>query len=257
MDSLLVDKLKRFSTIDFMNMKLETLFTNRRDIKYIISIDRLDAILEKLVDHYDLLVRAEKGYAQYHTGYFDTDEFSLYQDHHRGKGNRSKIRVRTYEDGASYLEVKQKSNTGLTLKRRLPIDRRGFQLSDYSSFIEASMGPSGMDYSEKLEVTYQRITFFSKQKIEKITLDFGLTYTLGNVLFPLHGLLIGESKGVGQAHSFFNNYMRSLRVHTSSFSKYCFGVANLEATVKSNNFKPLLRRVKKIEQSNAISSILS
>jgi len=240
-----------------MDMKLETLFTNRRDIKYVISIDRLDSILQYLVDHYDLLVREEKGYTQYHTGYFDTDQFSLYQDHHRGKGNRSKIRVRTYEDGVSYLEVKQKSNTGLTFKHRVPIDREGFQVSDYSSFIEAYMGPSGMDYSEKLEVTYQRITLFSKQKAEKITLDFGLTYTLGNVLFPLSGLLLGESKGVDQAYSFFNNYMRTLRIHPSSFSKYCFGVANLEASVKSNNFKPLLRQVKKTEHSNAISSILS
>ena len=257
MDSLLVDKLKRFSSIDFMDMKSETLFTNRRDIKYVISIDRLDVILEKLVDHYDLLVRAEKGYAQYHTGYFDTDEFSLYQDHHRGKGNRSKIRVRTYEDGASYLEVKQKSNTGLTLKRRVPISREGFQLSDYSSFIEASMGPSGMDYSEKLEVTYQRITFFSKQKIEKITLDFGLTYKLGDTVLSLAGLLLGESKGIHQSHSFFNNYMRQARIHSASFSKYCYGIANLEASVKSNNFKPLIRQVQKIIQSNAITSNIS
>jgi len=240
-----------------MDMELETLFTNRRDIKYVISIDRLGSILEELADHYDLLVRAEKGYAQYHTVYFDTDQFNLYQDHHRGKGNRDKIRVRTYEDGASYLEVKRKNNSGLTFKDRVLVDPEGFQLSNYYSFIDSSMDRLGMDFSEKLEVTYERLTFYSKQKTEKITLDIGLTYKMGDVLFPLSGLLLGESKGVGQAHSFFNNYMRTLRVHPSSFSKYCFGVANLEASVKSNNFKPLLKQVKKIEYSNAISSILS
>ena len=238
-----------------MDLELETIFTNRRDIKYVISIDRLESILESLVGHYDLLVRAEKGYAKYHTVYFDTDQFNLFQDHHRGKGNRNKIRVRTYEDGARYLEVKRKNNSGLTFKDRVSIDPTGFQLSNYHSFIDASMDRSGMDFSEKLEVTYQRITFYSKQKTEKITLDIGLTYKVGDVLFPLNGLLLGESKGVDHAHSFFNNYMRSLRILPSSFSKYCFGVANLEPRVKSNNFKPLLRQVQKIVHLNAAGPI--
>lgn len=235
-----------------MDMELETLFTNRRDIKYVISIDKLGSILEDLVGHYDLLVRSQKGYAKYHTVYFDTDQFNLYQDHHRGKGSRNKIRVRTYEDGARYLEVKRKNNSGLTFKDRVSVDSKGFQLSNYYGFIDASMDRSGMDFSEKLEVTYQRITFYSKEKTEKITLDIGLTYKLGNVLFPLNNLLLGESKGVGHAHSFFNNYMRTMRIKPSSFSKYCYGIANLEATVKSNNFKPLIRKVEKIVKANTI-----
>ncbi len=257
MDTPLVDKLKRYSSIDFIDMRGEILFTNRRDIKYVISIDRLDGILEDLVDHYEILVREGKGYAKYHTAYFDTNEFSLYQDHHIGKGHRSKIRVRTYEDGESFLEVKRKSNTGLTLKHRVPIELDGFHLGKYVDFIESSLDQSCKEFSEKLEVTYQRITFYSRQKTEKITLDFGLTYKLGDTVLSLAGLLLGESKGIHQSHSFFNNYMRQARIHSASFSKYCYGIANLEPTVKSNNFKPLIRQVQKIIQSNAITSNIS
>ncbi len=257
MDALIIDKLKRFSSIDFMDMDFDTLFANRRDIKYVISIDRLDGILEDLVNNYDILVRDGKGYAKYNTAYFDTNQFGLYHDHHNGKGHRNKLRLRTYEDGASFLEVKRKSNTGLTLKHRVPIERDGFYLGKYADFIQSSLNQSCKDFSEKLEVTYQRITFYSRQKTEKITLDVGLTYKLGDTVLSLEGLLLGESKGMHQSHSFFNNYMRQARIHSTSFSKYCYGIANLEASVKSNNFKPLIRQVQKIIQSNAITSNIS
>ena len=61
-------------------------------------------------------------------------------------------------------------------------------------------------------------------------------------------IILVESKGIVHKYSFFNRLMREMKIRPVSFSKYCFGLSNLEQHLKKNNFKPLNRKVEKFQK---------
>jgi hypothetical protein len=223
-------QLSRFEQIDFSSMNHQLFYKERRDTKFAFPIQEFNAILASLENQYVLLVHNDKACVGYSTLYYDTDNLQSYMAHHNGRGNRKKLRVRTYQDGNSFYEIKTKTNTGLTVKERN---------TEVSSAFD--------DLTPQLKVNYNRITLYDKAFQEKLTFDFNLSFSKGESQLNLQSVVIGESKKMKGSSSFFVETMKKKRIKKTSYSKYCFGMALLCKEIKKNNFK---MTIKKIQQLN-------
>jgi hypothetical protein len=240
------DICEGFSRVLFSDLPSELLLSNRKDLKYIIDNDSFLLIFEKLKGDYDILVNDGNSRLEYKTQYYDTADFRFYSDHQRGKLPRQKIRTRTYQDGKSFLEIKSKDNKGFTRKVRNEIDISTFVINDYAAFIYDSIGFKVLPLLKTLTVNYKRVSLYDKNRTEKITFDFFYNADHHERTYERTQMVLVESKGLNHKHSLFNLLMHDMRISPISFSKYCFGLSNLESCLKINNFMPLLKTVKKI-----------
>ncbi len=106
---------------------------NRTDRKYWFHRSYLVDILADVVQDYYILEVDKERNLPYSTTYYDTKNDDMYDNHHRGKMNRYKIRRRNYiSTKSSFLEVKFKSNKGRTIKvrRTSEYDNIGFDKDD-------------------------------------------------------------------------------------------------------------------------------
>lgn len=230
--------LNEFTVIDFLSIKPELLFSERRDTKFIFHRSELQSIIDSLVNEYQLVVHYGKYTQTYSTIYYDSPELKYYLAHHNGHGNRMKMRTRTYENGTSFFEVKQKTNKGLTLKER---------------YTSAESKLDGLH--PQLEVSYERITLYDKSFQEKVTVDFNLQFLGGERKLGYQELVIVESKKMKNSYSPFMQLMKEKRIENVSMSKYCLGVVSLFNHVKKNNFKKLIHNIHKLNNNkNGIST---
>jgi hypothetical protein len=95
---------------------------------------------------------------------------------------------------------------------------------------------------------YTRITLVSTQRLERVTLDLGLTYGTDKQRADLPGIVVAEVKYVGARHeSAFAAVMHERHLRSTSFSKYCMGVSLLYPAVKHNRFKAKQRLVARVQ----------
>jgi len=95
----------------------------RIDTKFVIHGQQLQGFLAEMSAHYNVLMIGGQSLHPYETLYFDTPEYQLYMMHHNGKRHRFKLRCRKYvNSGISFFEVKTKTNSCRTVKKRLQID---------------------------------------------------------------------------------------------------------------------------------------
>ena len=234
-----------FSVLDFSEIPSELLLSNRKDLKYLINKELVQYLFDRLKGEYCIQAKSGKTLSSYTSRYYDTEDFLFYSDHHRGKLNRQKVRTRTYEDGKSFLEIKQKDNKGLTHKSRTEIDDAAFLIENYSSFLD-NIGGYKQPLEEKLRVQYDRITLYHKSMNEKLTFDFSYHVDFDQRSFRINNIVMVESKGLNHGTSFFNLLMKEMKIHSVSFSKYCFGLINIYSSLKHNNFIPLQKKINKI-----------
>jgi len=222
---------------------------NRIDTKYVIHVDQLAQALKTLSTRYRVLEISQHRLHAYRNLYYDTPEFDLFAQHHRGMRDRYKVRCREYVDtGLTYMEVKRKNNRNRTIKSRLqipefidllPLDRSDF-LREYFPFDPQSLNPV-------LWNDFHRITLVSKFAIERLTLDINLGFSDGWNRFGLPGVAVVEVKQDGfSSLSDFMIHMRSLGVQPQRFSKYCMGISIFNPEIKANNFKPRTLLVERI-----------
>ncbi len=80
--------------------QMQARLMNRVDTKFLVPAYLLDACLRGLEHHYSILEIDGRRRFTYDTLYFDTPERQLYLDHHNGKLNRFKLRIRHGRDAA-------------------------------------------------------------------------------------------------------------------------------------------------------------
>ncbi len=113
--------LERFKPISLEEMDSVRLM-NRTDTKFMIGRQQLEQLLDSLGDNYRVLEVEGVRLSRYKTLYYDTPEFMCYRQHHSGKRNRFKVRKREYvESHISFLEYKEKTNKGRTIKSRIKL----------------------------------------------------------------------------------------------------------------------------------------
>lgn len=249
--------LKKFEPISLEEMDTVKLL-NRADTKYLLNQDKLIPVLEQLAHHYRILEIEGKRYNNYKSLYFDTEDFRLYFDHHRGKLNRTKIRYRQYLDSElCFLEVKLKTNKGKTEKERIRRkDTDGLTgEADFSErskkFLEEVTRIPVSELRHKLNNYFTRLTFVHKYCKERLTIDLNLRFDNANASAPLHNLIIAELKQEKfSSRSDFITIMKKEKIYPSGFSKYCIGTLLLNPHLKRNSFKPKLLMLNKLLHGN-------
>ncbi len=246
----LLTRLENLEAIRLSEMDQAALL-DRTDTKYLLSEAQLFRILPHLSEHYRILEIDGRRLHRYRTLYFDTPDMALYRQHHNGRRDRYKVRQRAYVDSDQiFLEIKHKVNADTTLKSRMQAPALSTQITpEARAFLQTHYPYPTEMLDARLLNTFQRITLVSKQRIERLTIDVGLSLLWDDVHVSLAGIAIAEVKQNGfSTESEFIRQMRALGVRATGFSKYCIGVAMLYPEIKHNNFKPQLGRIARLEE---------
>ena len=226
---------------------------NRTDTKFVATLDQLAAFLTAVKGKYFIQQIGDKRIAEYHTTYFDTDDYEMYRMHHAGRCVREKIRVRTYLDSDdTFLEVKNKNNHGRTKKKRITVGGVHTLHSEHENvvpFLSKVAWYRLEEVSPVIENWFNRITLVNYGKTERLTIDFNLRFhhLKSNGRHELKRVAIIELKRDGNVPSPALDLLRETRIKRSGFSKYCIGSALTHSGLKSNNFKERLIMINKME----------
>lgn len=233
-----------------LNAKAEML--QRRDNKYVVREDALRRAVAELARHFDILEIDGKREFGYDTCYFDDPALTSYFDHHRHRRQRCKVRIRKYIDaGLCFVEVKLKSKRNITIKKRLayPLDKYGvLDESAWTHIRSVYRDLYGRDFEQALEpaveMSYQRMTLVAKMGDERMTIDRGLVFKGATCSRAVDaGTFIVETKSAN-ANGIADKILRALHQHpTKRCSKYCVGMATLQAAHKHNNFLMAMRKL--------------
>lgn len=235
-----LNTLNFFDTIPLSYLQDKAPLLNRKEIKFIVPIALLDSVLNDCKDEYYLLKINNESIFRYSTNYYDTMDLQLYFDHHKGKGNRYKIREREYvQSDLKYVEIKTKTNKNQTTKYRKEIkdwlEAKDF-IQDHTKILES-------DLHQSLYSEYTRITLLHKEKKEKITLDFNLGFYEEQKSIQYNNIVIAEVKAEKIMAIHFNEIMKKYKIRSGSLSKYCLGLVSLHPKLKKNNFKMMFNQI--------------
>lgn len=210
---------------------------DRYDSKYLVGKYDLLALLTNLPAEYSALEINHQHQFSYRTLYFDSSDWRNYHDHHNGKLNRQKIRIRHYSSTNSvFLERKRKQKKGNSIKDRIEL-----------------LEPNAQQYLSKeliprLWVNYKRITLLDYKNHERITIDSDIEYISNqdskNTVKLKDAAIIEIKTNSPSLSSPFQLRLKEQGFRKFSISKYCTGVSLLFGSeVKHNNFKPNLRKI--------------
>lgn len=239
--------LQTFRPISLSEMDKVALM-KRTDTKFVVPSGLLPDILLTIRENYRVLTIDENRTMTYASEYFDTKDCTFYKDHHNGRANRVKVRIRNYvESGLFYLEVKLKNGKGITNKKRIALNSFEKELSETSRAFIEKVTKEQFDLSAILMNTFQRITLVSIKDQERVTIDMSLSFQAGNEHKSMDELVIIELKQAKfNRKSKLVKSLSAFRINPFSISKYCIGMLSLDPTLKHNAFKQKLRTVQKI-----------
>lgn len=238
-----IGKFEPISLAEMDGVKL----MNRTDRKYWFNTSHLTEILVDISDQYYLLEVDGERNMPYATTYYDTPADAMYNNHHRGKMNRYKIRRRNYlSTNSSFLEVKFKSNKGRTVKVRRKSCYNSSEFDPQDCAFIATNSPYTCDQLEKvLENQFKRLMLVSKAMNERCTIDSELHFMGTAAEAHVDSLVIVEVKTDGRSHSAIIDALNKRRLKPSGFSKYCVGRSIVDSTLKINRFKKKHRAIEK------------
>jgi len=222
-------------------------FLNRFDTKYVLRVNNAFDFLNEIQQNYSLLQINDEIIQSYRTVYFDTPDLHCFNLHHNKRANRFKFRTRHYlSNGKIFNEIKQKLNTGKTVKFRQRRD--GMEnIAEFDGDFASLMHNNNYNFetlTPSLFVFFNRITLLNKYFPERMTMDFGLKYGFNKEEFVLNNTVIVELKRERSPdRTVSQDFFRKICKTPSSFSKYAIGVTLTHEEAKKNRFLP---RVKKL-----------
>lgn len=227
---------------------------DRVDSKYVTHVSKAIEFLSLLKDDFYIQIINGNYLAKYITVYYDTNAIDYYRHHQTGRMNRQKIRVRNYSDTqTAFVEVKNKNNKGRTSKIRVScLPDKEIQLNQFDDFITDKCLFSSEDLSPHVQNTFLRVTLLNKQRTERLTIDFDLSFQNKRTNFSsnLHHLGLIELKQQGHMHSKAKEILRLLGIKSKGLSKYCVGCALTNPMVSTNNIKRKINYINKLREKN-------
>ena len=162
MDNLNLSSFDKISLDEMNGVSL----MKRVDTKFILTESQLLKVFSKIRKEYKVLEIDNERLMQYSTLYFDTQNKKCFKEHHNGKLNRYKIRMRKYlVSDICFLEVKKKNNLGITNKTRRQIkDFETILSSDSKEFIYNSQ-INDLLLEPALYNNFNRITLVNKKQV--------------------------------------------------------------------------------------------
>lgn len=245
------DTLSRFKPVSLERLNSLRLM-KRMDKKYVFNINKLDELLNKIKDYYEVLEIDNEQIFEYQTDYFDTPNLETYLTHHNKRLNRYKIRLRHYVvNDKTFLEIKKKTNKKRTIKKRIESVKLDTVNDESLNFIKSNVNIETGNLTKSITNSFSRITLASFETKERITIDFNLKLKLNENSKQLTHIAIAELKSEREkARSAFANALKELKIYQRGFSKYCIGIALLQPNIKKNSFKEDLIFIKKLKDDN-------
>jgi hypothetical protein len=245
-------EIEQFDPIDLREMADVNLM-NRIDTKFAFRQNDLLRFLPILSADYRALKVEGTMLPHYESLYFDDASFSFFRDHHNGKADRYKVRIRKYvESNIHFLEIKHKIK-GRTDKRRiLTNDFNELQEEKERDFLRRQLNEDAQ-LKPTMWNAFQRITLVSKTSKERLTLDFNIHFHMGEVKRDFTNLVIAELKQESlDRNSPFYKLMKAERIRPYRLSKYCIGSVEIygNEVLKFNRFKKKLLFLNKINHAN-------
>lgn len=222
---------------------------NRVDVKYLIPLNLLPSILQEANPYYKILEVSQERICPYETLYYDTSDFSLYNNHLHGRTNRYKIRFRNYvNSNLSFFEIKFKNNKGRTIKTRIkqPTEASLLLNEESADFLHQQTPLEATNLRGNLWVRYRRITLVSLLSAERLTIDLNLSFENGQYQKNFDEIAIAEVKQEQMSGSPIIEILKKHQLRRGSISKYCLGIMSLFSDVKFNNFKPNFLYLQKV-----------
>lgn len=234
--------LRQFEPVGLEDISAVRLL-DRIDTKYTFHESWFPEVLMRIMQDYYVLTIASMPYQEYNTVYFDTPDRSMYTAHHNGKLNRYKVRKRIYlNSDIAFVEVKFKDNKGKTSKRRILTRNFDQTLNDEEKIFLKDQIPFNPDtLTVSAGNSFKRITLVNKDKTERATLDFDIRLICDKGEQEMQNLIVAEIKRDKYAYnSKIAQTLESMKITSSSMSKYCMAVAYLGDQIKQNRFKEQL-----------------
>ena len=229
---------------------------SRVESKHLMTLSQCRRLVQALADSYRVLEIQDTRIGRYDTMYYDTPSFLSYNQHHNGKSNRFKLRLRHYNtSGDTYLEVKKKDNKGSTEKKRMKTawSSAGF-LPEQAEFLRSALPYDCQTFHPIIRTIYNRLTLVSTESPERITFDTGISFDDGQHVISYPDLVIGEIKyEKGIKNSTAHQAIHAMGIKKRSFSKYCIGVSLLYTRLKHNRFKENLLYLTRITNGGGAS----
>ena len=239
---------ENLKTIDLDTLQQLANFQERKDLKFLLPTDKIPAFWQALQPNHRLLTNNTTNWFSYQTVYYDTQAMDCYLNHHQGKGNRFKIRVRKYLNSDSvYLEIKQRNVHGITHKHR-----EIFHSSSFNDWIlPFTAGVSWNHFNPILSMDVDRQTWVKENGLERITIDCNLAFQPSlsmksdeinvptkRIHYPQWAII--EIKSY-KSYSELTSMLLRLGAKFNSLSKYCWAVSALNIHPKKNLFLPHLK----------------
>jgi hypothetical protein len=201
-------------------------FLKRFDEKFVLNTNAAFDFLKHIQNDYTLLQINNNTIQSYRTIYFDTPNLHCFNLHHNKRANRFKFRTRHYlNNGLVFNEIKQKLNTGKTVKFRQQRANFSTEFDKEFKFWIENKGYAAENLTQQLCVNFNRITFLNKFFPERVTMDFELKYKHNNMETTLNNTVIVElKKDRSHLRSACQNYFRKIHKAPSKFSKYAIGI---------------------------------
>jgi len=196
---------------------------SRIDKKYIIDYEQFCQLSNYINDNYYILVDNDNFLLKYKSIYFDTEKLSMFIDHENRKENRQKLRIREYSNGDKYLEIKTKSNENFTKKIRVELE--DYNIHTYTDWINKNLEYSENILKPTLEIVFHRLTLINKDKTERITIDFGISFNnyITNKKEKIKEIVV-EVKKLSEDKTDFEKELNRLNIEETKFSKYHIGI---------------------------------
>lgn len=259
-----------FAPISLQALNAKAAMLERLDNKYVVRASVLDAAAAELADKFDVLEIDGRRAFTYDTCYFDDAERRSYFDHHQGRRQRMKVRIRRYVESAlCYVEVKLKDKRGITVKKRMPYDPARYDQLDPSAMAHVEKSHQslygrvfGKPLEPVLKMSYRRITLVAKEGGERMTIDTGIRFAAeasgdqdGNACRTGDQVFIVETKS-SNGHGIADAILRRHHQHpTGGCSKYCVGMSVTGAVEKNNRFMPALRKLGQMPELTALDGV--
>lgn len=237
-----------FAPIGLQEMDAGVALQDRIDRKYVVSVDALEAIADRLSARHRILEIDGERQFEYCTAYFDSPTLASYREHLQGRRRRFKCRSRRY--GATdrcVFEVKLKGARGRTVKHAIdhPAAEHGLLTEPARAFVRECLARAydrepPEDLGPVLAMSYRRVTLVAPGRGERLTCDFALRFDGGGRLAERFAIVECKS---ATGSTVAGGVLRELGAReVAGCSKYCLGIALTRPEVTTNALRPLLRR---------------
>jgi VTC domain len=241
-----------FAPISLQDLNHKAAMLERLDNKYVVRAQTIRQALPELAQRFDVLEIDGLRAFTYDTCYFDDADRRSFHDHHQGRRQRVKVRVRRYVDaGLCFVEVKLKDKRGTTVKKRLPYDPGKYGTLDEQAMahVERTYAalygrPFARTLEPVLQMRYRRITLVARDGGERMTIDTDIRFQGSTQHCNTDDdVFIVETKSAN-GRGVADAVLRALHQHpTNGCSKYCVGMSVTGAVARYNRFLPALRKL--------------